>query len=148
MRQRGRKSAAALSVGLMAPAAQVRPLPPGHQPPAWLSPDAANIWRSTASAKSAEWLEYGATYQLLEIYCGVVAQSNFVAKLLEATSLEHDSIRFAKLQKMACDLTVVLTLFATKLQLTPQSQMSARTARRELEGARPSARKMWDVFLK
>jgi phage terminase small subunit len=119
MKQRGRKSAASMSVVCIDVAMQ-RPNPPKH-----LLPEVAEVWRTTVNAMRPGWFG-GETHVLLELYCGHVAVANQLSKAIDATGMK-DLDRLEQLCRMRERESAMLCRLATKLRLTKQSSADSRT---------------------
>jgi phage terminase small subunit len=128
MKQRGRKSAAELSV---AASSNVVQLPP---PPKHLTDKAGELWRMVMASRSAEMIEPEA-YPVLVEYCRGIEQADLIAVELEgfepAWLKDDDGLkRYDKLLAMQDRLTKVITSCAVKLRLTPSTRFDANTAAR------------------
>ena len=125
MHQRGRKSAAALSVVAGRIDAVQRP-----EPPAELTEEQAEIWRATVGALRPDWFPRE-THALLVQYCRHVTHARHIAGLLEATDLRTDLARFDKLSAMHCRESGMLAMLSTRMRLSQQATRDEKTRKRE-----------------
>jgi len=143
MGARGRKSAAELTTisgsGL---AITRRP-----EPPAYLSEDAAEIWRSIVNSLSADWISPG-SLPLLEALCGLTISQRYALMALqrieEGADSEFDIEEWRGLQRQCGDLSARIAALATRLRLTPQSRYTPATAARRAQGAPGAGRRLYD----
>jgi transposase len=134
LKQRGRKSSESLTVVPILPA--VGPQRP--EPPAELTPEQAEVWKTTVSAMRPTW--FGAeTWPLLTELCRHVALSRLLA--IEATDPGKDLKRFSRLASMHLRESSMVAMLSTRLRLTPRSRVDPRT-----DGRDPTAglRKPWE----
>lgn len=123
MKQRGRKSAAALSV--VRPLATELPAPPEH-----FDDELAATWAEIVATKDADWWDAG-TYPLLEAYVRTTVEYRKVSKLVDGCHPIADPISFDqydKIQKTQDRLASQLCRLATKMRLSQQSKYGARGA--------------------
>ena len=140
MAKRGRKGAADLSV--------VRVALEGNRPPApkCLTVQEAQTWREIVESIPGGWISR-AQEPLLAAYCRHVFAAdrlstmvdNWKPDLNDRTSLQ----RFDKLLAMRERETKALSSLATRMRLTQQSQMHARTAARAMSAAHGGS-KLWE----
>ena len=127
MRQRGRKSAAALSVVQIAE--DQRP-----QPPARLSGAEKRVWLDTVGRLPPHW--FRGSEPVLECYCVAVNMARFLSEQVKAAAPGDE--RFSGLVKLQRAEAALVARLAGTLRLTPRSTWS-RTPQLI------SARKPWEV---
>ena len=115
MKQRGRKSAASLSV-VPIDAIQ-RPKPPG-----FMSDAGKKLWRDTVNALRADWFQ-GAE-PVMEVYVETIELSRWLWEMIATADRESDE--FVELVKLHCQVSAQIGNLATKLRLTPQSSRDSR----------------------
>ena len=140
MKQRGRKSAASLTVASISKRVQ----PP---PPESLDTKAADVWRTVMKSGAANMIRPEA-YPVLIEYCRSVDRSDFLNSELQEFEQEwlksDDGLkRYDKLLAMQERLTRVIASCAVKLRLTPSTQFHSATAARIAEQATGES-KPWD----
>lgn len=122
MKQRGRKSAAALAVPSAAEVLETHVRPDA---PYELTDDEAAVWRGVIDRMPATW--FGPeTYPLLTQYCRHIVRSNRVAQLVQSAESDEkcaleDYDRLLKMQER--ESRAILTL-ATKMRLAQQSTIA------------------------
>ena len=126
MRQRGRKSAAALSV---VPMPELRRLP---DPPGTLSPQQSAIWRSVMSTVAADLIGEEAFPVLVE-YCRAVVLADQIAEQLNefnASWLADDDglKRWNLLTQMQARVQATIGSLGGKLRINPSSRIRAENA--------------------
>lgn len=118
MTQRGRKSAASLSVVAQMP---VRML----EPPPDLSPECAEVWAGVVAEKPQAYFDAG-SIPLLAQYCRVVVQAQNIGLQIEAVAphIGDDEAlqRYEKLRKLQAQVSAELACLATKLRLSIQAK--------------------------
>jgi hypothetical protein len=132
MAQRGRKSAASLSVVPRIDAAPDRP-----EPPPELSPEEAEVWREVVSAMSRDWFATAETHLLLRLYCFDAMIADRIAKALRTTDMDSDPDAFDRLAGMHARQTSTLISLATKMRLTHQSTSDPKKKKHGPSGPRP-----------
>ena len=136
MRQRGRKSAASLALAPVSLRTQ-RPAPPKH-----MTPQQANVWVEVASSVPAGWFQ--GQDVLLELYCRHVQTAHDLAQLVNSFDLDGGDIKqLNRLLMMRERETRALTHLATKMRLTQQSRITARSAGTSTE-AHTAGRRLWE----
>ena len=139
MAERGRKSAAALSV--VAGAIDGRP-----QAATDLTKDQQVIWERTVANEAADVFKTAALQQLLKEYCRHVVSAKKLATMIEAMEdspqmTADDLGDYDKLLKMRDRETKAIADKATKLRLTNQArytpQAAATAAKKAGEGLKP-----------
>jgi hypothetical protein len=137
--QRGRKSAAAMSVQPALTVLEVR----RPAPPPGLTEAEAAVWRDVVACYPAGWLNRG-QFPLLKAYCRHSVRAELLAAqvnafkpewLAEAGGLE----RFDALLKMAERESRAMSSLATRMRVTHQAQYGNRVAATALE-AQPGKR--------
>ena len=141
MKQRGRKSGAALSVVPATIGLEVLPSPPEH-----LTDAQSAIWRMVMASRGGDLIAVEA-YPVLVEYCRLVDGANQVAEQLaefdpEWAKADEGLKRWDKLLGMQDRLTGRITSVATKLRLTPQSRYVPHAAGRHAE--RGEKRRPWE----
>ena len=141
MKQRGRKSAAELSV--VGVSTSITRIPP----PKHLSKKASVTWRKVMASKSSEMIDPEA-YPILIEYCRTVEQADNIAAQLEKFDpswLKADGglKRFNKLLTMQARASATMTSIAVKLRLTPSTRIRADAAAR-IVGRASGTQKPWD----
>ena len=126
MAERGRKSAASLSV--VVGSIDGRP-----QSPADLTKDQAEIWDRTVANEAADVFKTAALQQLLKEYCRHVVSAKKLAGMIEATEKlpqmsADDLADYDKLLKMRDRETKAIADKATKLRLTNQARYTPQAA--------------------
>jgi hypothetical protein len=138
MKQRGRKSSAALSV--------VTSLPQRPEPPAELSVEQALEWKEIVARLPADWFQRE-SHALLVQYCRHVTSARFVAKMIDSANLNvskpEDLKRFDRLLRLEEREGAAVARLATKLRLTHQSRYTPCTAA-TAAGKGTSERKPWE----
>ena len=138
MRQRGRRSAAGLSVVAISCDAQ-RPPPPEH-----LKREQAKIWREIVDSTPAGW--FRSNDVLLELYCRHVHTASQLAKLIDAHSGGMGEIKtLDRLLRMRERETRMMTHLATKMRLTQQSRIAPRSAGQQMEDRPLTSKPIWEV---
>lgn len=126
MAERGRKSAASLSV--VVGSIDGRPSPPDD-----LNKAQAAIWERTVANEGADVFKTAALQQLLKEYCRHVVSALKLATMIEAMERQpqmspEDLGDYDKLLKMRDRETKALADKATKLRLTNQSRYTPQAA--------------------
>jgi hypothetical protein len=125
MAQRGRKSAAALSV--------VPGIPGGRpEPPEGLTEEQAEVWRSIVATKPADWFERD-THKLLVSYCKHASIASALDREIDTFDPEwlrdkEGLDRYKSLTDMREKHTRALTALSRSMRLTHQSQYRAESA--------------------
>lgn len=143
MAQRGRRSAASLSVV----AGTIDGRPPA---PAELNKDQREIWERTVANEAADVFRTTALQQLLKEYCRHVVSAKKLAAMIEAMEqlpeMSPDDLSdYDKLLKMRDRETKAIGDKATKLRLTNQSRYTPQAAATAARNAAPTERKPWQV---
>ena len=128
-----RKSVAALRVVPL-----VRSERPG--PPATLTVEQAQTWRSVVDTKPADWFQPD-SFPLLEAYCKAIDAHRVISAQLDAFDpewlKEEDGLkRFEMLTRIQARHSGVLAALATKMRLTQHSRYNAQRANTENNAAR------------
>jgi hypothetical protein len=126
MAQRGRKSAASLSV-VPIDVKLVRPDPPKE-----LTKDQAAVWRDTVAAMRPDWFSRE-TWPLLVQLCRHICLARSIAEQIAATD-PRDLARLGKLAAMQIAESMVIASLSTKLRLTIQSSRDPKTTKRGWPG--------------
>jgi hypothetical protein len=125
LKQRGKKSVAAMSVARSAVSATDRP-----KPPAELTPEQQIEWALVVNAAPADWF---APYNQLVLaqYCRHAVAARRVAQVIQQfeSQDEIDVSDYDVLLKMQERESRVISSLATKMRLTQQSVYSARKTR-------------------
>lgn len=126
MKQRGRKSAAALAV-VVTPLQAMRP-----PPPAELTEEQGEEWRSVVSRMPADWFTRE-HFAMLSSYCRHVCRERSLSKLIDEFQMEWcrkagGSERLDKLLAMAERETRSVLALARSMRLTHQSKYKSETA--------------------
>lgn len=126
MAERGRKSAASLSV--VAGSIDGRPSPPDD-----LTQAQKDIWARTVANEAADTFKTAALQQLLKEYCRHVVSAKKLAAMIEATEQlpqmsPDDLTDYDRLLKMRDRETKAIADKATKLRLTNQSRYTPQAA--------------------
>jgi hypothetical protein len=143
MQQRGRKSAASLSV--VAGAIDGRPKPPSE-----LTPGQAVIWERTVANEAAEMFRTAALQQLLADYCRHRETAEHLTSIIDGWTVqkkedEEDGLSLEhmdRLMKMRERETRAAADKATKLRLTNQARYTPQAAATAQK--RASETKLWD----
>lgn len=140
MKQRGRKSAAELSV--VASTLTQAPEPPGH-----LNERQSEIWDLVMNSKIAKLIDVEA-YPVLVEYCRSIEKADIIAN--EINRFNPDGLkddaglrRYDKLLNMQDRLTKTIVSAAVKLRITPSTRYQANTAGR-LDTTGAGNKKPWD----
>ncbi len=137
MRQRGRKSAAALSIVPIGIDAH-RPKPPTH-----LTKPQAIIWRAIVADLPGGWITV-AQEPLLAAYCRHVDAGNWLSKQIDGLDFKAGDLpRLSRLLGMRIRETGAMMSLATKMRLTQQARMHPRTAGRATSDEN-GGRKLWE----
>jgi hypothetical protein len=138
MQQRGRKSAAALSI--VAGAIDGRPKPPSD-----LTEFQAEVWERTVANEAADVFRTAALQQLLKEYCRHVEMADWLEKSIQGAKAPGSDCTLDDLVKLVrlrdCE-TKALADKATKLRLTNQSRYTPQAAATASKKA--SETKLWD----
>lgn len=126
MAERGRKSAASLSV--IAGSIDGRP-----SPPADLNKAQSEVWERTVANEAADVFKTAALQQLLKEYCRHVVSAKKLAAMIEATEQmpqmsPDDLADYDRLLKMRDRETKAIADKATKLRLTNQARYTPQAA--------------------
>ena len=130
MKQRGRQSAAALSVVMPGGIEAVT----RANAPDTLTEEQGMLWREIISTKPADW--FGPeTYPLLQAYCKAVSDYQRISALVDSFDLscladDDDMKRFDKLTVIQDRLAKSMAMLATKMRLAQQSKYCDKTAGR------------------
>ncbi len=136
MRQRGRKSAASLAVAPVSLLTQ-RPGPPKH-----LTPQQVKVWEEVISSVPAGWFQ--SEDVLLTQYCHHVQTAHELGQLVDNFDLRGCDIKqLNRLLMMRERETRALTHLATKMRLTQQSRITARSAGTSTE-CHTAGRRPWE----
>lgn len=138
MKQRGRKSAASLTV--------VQALPQRPAAPAELTGEQRTEWEAIVRSLPADWVQRE-NHPLLAAYCRHIVSARTVARMLDAvTPADVEATgglkRFDKLASMAARESAALSMLATKLRLSVSSRIRPETAGTR---SRPSGRRPWET---
>lgn len=123
MKQRGRRSAASLSV--IAGTIDGRP-----QPPSGLTKEQQEIWNRVVAAEPADWFRTAAAQQLLVLYCRHIQTAVKLESVIADAWGDEDSTpaQVDRLLKMRDRETRACVTLATKMRLTNQSRYTAEKA--------------------
>lgn len=137
MQQRGRRSAASLSV--VAGTIDGRPKPPEN-----LSKIEAEIWNQVVASEAADWFKTAALRQTLERYCVHTAEVRWLDEAIAEAkdSSDTDLEALDRLMKMRDREARGAVTFATKLRLTNQSRYQPSVAAVAAKNA-GDGRKLW-----
>jgi hypothetical protein len=138
MKQRGRRSAAQLSV--IAGTIDGRP----KAPPS-LSADETEVWDRIVASEAADLFRTAAIQGLLTRYCRHFCRAEWLEKEIRTATLPHSEDSLAdvdRLMKMAQRETLACVTIATKLRLTNQSRYQPSVAATAARRA-SSERKLW-----
>lgn len=138
-RQRGRKSAAALSTAVTFPIAIPR-LPP----PAELTGEECETWVAVTDAMPADWFSPAAVPLLVQL-CRHTTQARRIAELIEraAGDRETELSYYADLLRMQRTESAAIASLSTKLRISPAA---LRNDRGHLQHSRPGPAP-WDEGL-
>ena len=141
MGERGKKSAAALSV--VSTAASLRPKPPDH-----LTPEQASEWRAIVARMPATWFTRE-THGLLTAYCRHSSNARFVAEQIDqfrSAWLSEDSglERFDMLSRLLEREQRAMSSLATRMRLTQGSRLKAEKAATEAARNVAGMRRPWE----
>jgi hypothetical protein len=120
MIQRGRKSAASLSIVSAVNRGLQRP-----QPSSEMSPEEKTVWRETTEALRPDWFK-PESLPLLRAYCWHVTMERRLAAVLRKFDEKTNLAEFDRLTTLYLRESAALVRLATKLRLTIQSSASAR----------------------
>lgn len=141
MAERGRKSAASLSV--VVGSIDGRP-----QPPTDLTKVQREVWERTVANEAADVFKTAALQQLLKEYCRHVASADKLSKLID--NIERldeispmDAASYEALLKLRDRETKALADKATKLRLTNQSRYTPQSA--ATAAKKSTERKPWQM---
>ena len=125
MKQRGRKSAAALSVAEPAISAKSRP-----EPATDLEPEERLEWIQVVNSLPADWFE-PFNLQLLTQYCRHAVTARRVSQLIHQMEQQEeiDLDEYDKLLKMQERESRIIASLLTKMRLSQQAVFSARKTR-------------------
>jgi hypothetical protein len=100
------------------------------QPPRELTPEQAQVWKTTAGALRADW--FGPeNFALLAQYCRHAALADVIDKALRATDINAHLARFARLAAMQSRESAMISSLATRMRLTIQSSRDSRISKRD-----------------
>ena len=97
------------------------------EPPAGLTEDQAEVWRSVVGARSADFFSEDAV-PLLEEYCRVVVMCRLLAVQIEAGIAGGEAAELKALLDMRDKESRRMTSLATKLRITNQSRYTPQAA--------------------
>ena len=97
------------------------------EPPAGLTEDQAEVWRSVVGARSADFFGEDAV-PLLEEYCRVVVMCRLLAIQIEAGIAGGNAAELKTLLDMRDKESRRMTSLATKLRITNQSRYTPQSA--------------------
>ena len=97
------------------------------EPPAGLTEDQAEVWRSVVGARSSDFFGEDAV-PLLEEYCRVVVMCRLLAIQIEAGIAGGDAAELKTLLDMRDKESRRMTSLATKLRITNQSRYTPQAA--------------------
>ena len=118
MTQRGRKSAAALTV-VGGNAVQ------RHEPPRELTEEQAAIWRDVVMALPADW--FGSdTLPLLTQYCRAISRANSLAAMIDRLGNDPGLKAYRDLLRSEFIASRSIASLATKMRITQQATMDKR----------------------
>lgn len=133
MTQRGRKSAAQMSVVKL----EVKERP---KPPETLTGREAKEWRKIVDAMPVDWFTEE-TLPLLANLCRHIVSGEMLSERINATDMS-DTMEMNRLMTMRSRETTLMLHCATKLRLTNQSRMRTETAGRKVKNN--IAKKPWE----
>lgn len=124
MRQRGRKSAAALEV---VPPSSVVEMVKRPAPPDDLTDEEADEWQAVVGRLAADWFPRE-THGLLANYCRHTVRARRVSQMVSAAEGEPDLdiLKLDRLYKMAERESRAASALATRLRITLQATRSAK----------------------
>jgi hypothetical protein len=127
MRQRGRQSAASLTVISPNGIETLR----RPDPPAELPDEQAEEWRAVVNRLAADWFPRE-THQMLAQYCRHVVCARRVAQLIQSAEAgdEFDVADYARLLRMQELKSRAISSLATRMRLTHQATVRAELARK------------------
>lgn len=137
MRQRGRKSAAQLSV--IAGSIDGRPQAPSH-----LTKEQTEVWERVVASEAADMFRTAAVQQSLERYCIRLTEVWWLDEQIAAAKHPASDSTVAdvdRLMKMRDREDSACVTLATKLRLTNQSRYRADKAHKTQDGG---GRKLWE----
>jgi hypothetical protein len=139
MKQRGKKSAAELSIVKLE-----RPRP---APPKELTPSEAAIWVMTVDTKPADWFTQD-THPLLVAYCRHVQMGEVLAAQVRTFEMDWVGVeggleRLERLLRVRERETRAALALARSMRLTQQSRLRAETAATKADNT-PSGPRPWD----
>jgi len=138
MRQRGKKSGAALEVaGVVAVIA--RP-----DAPLDLTPEETDVWCETVDAMPADWFPRE-TFPLLRQWCRHTVTARRVSQLIDAATARED-VEIGELKEllaMQAKETAALKALGASMRLSQQASYSARGAGGE-KGRRATVKRPWE----
>jgi hypothetical protein len=130
MNQRGRKSAASMSVVPFVDVAQQKPT----DPPTYLTAEQAEIWRGIVAAMKPSHFPI-AVHPLLEVYCGCISRARAIEQQLREVDPKTDFKRYKMLTAMQVRESQLLCSLSTRLRLLKPS--SSRQDRHEKPLSKP-----------
>ena len=143
MAQRGRRSAAALSVVAKLPGQRLAP-------PRDLPEAQARVWKRVVASRPADWFD-GGSLVTLTAFVRHAADLDRISGLIDAIQPDHLATsqglgRYRRLLAMRARETAAIIGTARQLRLNPQALMHPRTAGTAVRsvGADPGARKPWE----
>lgn len=139
MQQRGRKSAASLSI--VAGTIDGRPNPPES-----LSDDEAEVWRRVVASEGKDTFKTAALQEMLEGYCAhIIEARNLTEQLRSAPEIETAAdvrVRKDLLSMREKEMRAAVSI-ATKLRITNQSRYQPSVAATAVNQA-STERKLWE----
>lgn len=111
----------------MSNVANLKPPSVHLEPPATLTPEQTEVWRTTVGARSSDFFGQDAA-PLLEEYCRVVTMCRTLAFKVEAATAGGDDAELELALRMRDRESKRLTSIATKLRLTNQSRYTPQAA--------------------
>lgn len=135
-----RKSAASLSVVVQ----DVAALPLRPEPPADLTIPAAAIWRRLVTSREPRYFDVS-SQTLLATLCKAQAEADRLALVVAGLDPVGDLPTFIRLTRVVDMHRARVSQLSTRLRLTKQSQLDAKTAANDAKRAAQSAQsRPWD----
>ena len=138
MRQRGRKSAGALTVASGAVALVERP-----EPPLDLTPEESEVWTTTVEALPADWFP-SETWPLLRQWCRHTVTARRVSQMIDAAASreELDVGELKDLLAMQAKETAALKAMASSMRISQQASYHSEKAA-TVKAARGTVKRPW-----
>lgn len=126
-----RQSQASLSIVAASTSLPARP-----EPPADLNEAAAAIWRRIVASRDPRYFDVG-SQNLLATLCKAQAEADRIARIVAGLDPLEDRVSFTQLTRVVDMHRSRVSQLSTRLRLTKQSQLDAKTAASQAKRDQP-----------